>query len=195
VITAQFDNWAPRPPDMAIEWDPPLYQNVWEFEQLLTLYRRRKPRRVLEIGTFHGGSLKCWIDGTAPGATIVSIDLPVPGASDRQRWGEWAELAQQHVYAYQGASQSPEMIAAAQRHGPYDWIFIDADHSYLAVRNDWDEYGALIVPNGVIALHDINPREGYGVSMLWREIQQQGWVTQEINAGVAGLCGIGVIYA
>ena len=42
--------------------------------------------------------------------------------------------------------------------------------------------------------NDINERNGYGVSQLWREIQAQGYVTQEINAHVPSLCGVGVVY-
>ena len=33
-------------------------------------------------------------------------------------------------------------------------IFIDADHSYQAVRQDWDDWSPYVVMEGNIALHD-----------------------------------------
>lgn len=37
---------------------------------------------------------------------------------------------------------------------PIDLLFIDADHSYEAVRKDWADWFPKVRPGGVIALHD-----------------------------------------
>ena len=39
----------------------PIFQWEKEFEVLLELYRRETPERVLEIGTYHGGTLFHWL--------------------------------------------------------------------------------------------------------------------------------------
>ena len=37
---------------------------------------------------------------------------------------------------------------------PIDVLFIDADHSYQAVRKDWDDWSPYVKVGGIIALHD-----------------------------------------
>lgn len=37
---------------------------------------------------------------------------------------------------------------------PIDFLFIDADHSYEAVRRDWLDWSPKITTGGIIALHD-----------------------------------------
>jgi hypothetical protein len=38
--------------------------------------------------------------------------------------------------------------------GPFDLLFIDADHSYMAARSDFFAWGELVRHGGIIALHD-----------------------------------------
>ena len=171
--------------------NPPTSQAKWEWEQVLTLFDSRAPRRVLEIGSDFGGTLRYWIAHAPQGATIVNVD---DRAVDADVWQSWAQLRGSTLTTIKGDSRAAETIAAAQVHTPYDWIFIDADHSYEFVALDWQNYGPMVSPGGVVAFHDINERNGYGVSRLWREIQAQGYVTQEINAQLPSLCGVGVVY-
>ena len=56
-----------------------------------------------------------------------------------------------------------------------DFLHIDADHHYEGVKRDWDLYGSLVSPNGIITLHDtVNYREPCGVYQLLEEIQAEG---------------------
>lgn len=36
----------------------------------------------------------------------------------------------------------------------FDFIFIDGDHSYEGIKNDWEQYSHKVVKGGIIALHD-----------------------------------------
>jgi len=40
---------------------------------------------------------------------------------------------------------------------PIDFLFIDADHSYEAVKADWNQWFPKVKTNGYIALHDAKP--------------------------------------
>jgi hypothetical protein len=80
-------------------------------------------------------------------------------------------------------------------------MFIDADHSYEAVKADFWTYLEMATRPGIISLHDIMNHRGTkdeGVPRLWQEIQGLGFVTQEFicdypsQAGEG--CGIGVVY-
>jgi hypothetical protein len=37
---------------------------------------------------------------------------------------------------------------------PIDFLFIDGDHSYEAVKRDWEEWSPHVVPSGHVAFHD-----------------------------------------
>lgn len=173
------------------DYRPITSQAVWEWEQLLRLFDARAPRRVLEIGSDFGGTLYGWITHAPAHSVIVNVD---DRCVDRETWALWARDHGVTLHTIQGDSRAADTIAAAAAHGPFDWIFIDAEHSYPFVSLDWANYGPLSTPGGIVAFHDINERNGYGVSQVWREIQAQGHVTQEINAQLPSLCGVGVVY-
>jgi len=79
----------------------------------------------------------------------------------------------------------------------YDCIFIDADHSYDGVKEDYDNAMKIINTNGIIILHDIANTDT-GVAQLWQEIKNNHKQVKQFsyraspNNGYA--CGIGVIF-
>jgi predicted O-methyltransferase YrrM len=56
-----------------------------------------------------------------------------------------------------------------------DLLFIDADHSYDAVKKDFELYAPLVSDGGLIVLHDVvNPRwVDNGVAKFWQEINEE----------------------
>jgi predicted O-methyltransferase YrrM len=174
----------------------PIFQREWEFRELLNLYGERRPRRVLEIGTFHGGTLYHWLTNAQPRATIVSVDSYRANVDNRHLYAGWTPPGVE-LHALMGDSQSAEMRAMVADVGPFDWIFIDADHYEAGVQRDWDNYHSLCAPGGLIALHDICPAavDWIQVDRVWRRIQAQGYVTQELVCAY-GLdwSGIGCVY-
>jgi predicted O-methyltransferase YrrM len=56
---------------------------------------------------------------------------------------------------------------------PIDFLFIDGDHTYAGVKRDFEMYGALVAPGGLIAFHDIRTtgRERE-VSEYWKELKK-----------------------
>lgn len=173
-------------------------QIEWEFEQALALYRQRKPKRVLEIGTWNGGTLYHWLANSEPDTMIVTVDLE---RGRQQLFDGWCPPG---VKCHQvvGDSHTPEIIGECEEFGPYDWLFIDGSHVYEDARADWENFKPLCGSGAVVLFHDISlireyPETGKeaGVWKLWREIQVEGHITQEIRVH-PGLTeyGIGVCY-
>ena len=178
--------------------DVPIFQHAWEFERLLELYRMRPPWHVLEVGTYHGGTLYHWLQNAQEGALVVSVDSYQAGVDNRALYEEWAPEGV-GVRTIAGDSHAPETVRQAGLHAPYDWLFIDAGHLYEEVKADWESYGPMVAPGGIVAFHDILPPTAawpeIEVERLWREIQAQGYVTQELVADAgAEWGGIGVVY-
>lgn len=170
-----------------------VYQDADELGRLVDLYRAMQPKRVLEIGTKDGGTLYQWLHHAAPGATVVTVDLM---HVNRDRYREWAD-DDIHLHVVTGNSHHPRTVAEVASHGPSDFVFVDADHTYDAVKADWDLYRRLCAPGALFAFHDIagnrcaNPE--IQVRRLWGEIKAAGFATQEFVTD-RDWWGIGVVH-
>jgi hypothetical protein len=91
-----------------------------------------------------------------------------------------------------GDSKDEKIIKQSQEFGPYDFLYIDGDHSYEGARSDFHSYKAKQV-----AFHDIaNPKMGVGT--FWDEIKWNynfsEFVFHDGTDGKKMHLGIGVIY-
>jgi predicted O-methyltransferase YrrM len=154
----------------------------WEFERALGLYKARKPKRVLEIGTWLGGTLFHWLKEATPGTQVVTVDIEDNDVPFDEWCPEGVECRQ-----IIGDSHDPKTVEDVKASGPFDWLFIDGSHVYEDAKADWELYRPM-VENGVVLLHDISLQREYpetgqtaGVWRLWREIQASGHLTQELR--------------
>jgi cephalosporin hydroxylase len=180
-------------------------QRTWELQALVGDIRRLRPSCVVEIGTHRGGTLVCWAEVSAPGAHLVSIDLPTPsegmGTTDRDLEHVRARLtAGRRLTAIRADSHLPSTVALVQEAlagRPVDFLWIDGDHSDAGVRQDFAMYAPLVRAGGLIAFHDV--RESADVPSnqvhgFWRELKGR-YVTREYidQDWPGGGMGIGVI--
>lgn len=172
----------------------------WEFDCLLSLYRARKPKTVLEIGTFCGGSLYHLLQNSTPGTIVVTVDSLVDAPDNRELFDGWCP-EDTKCFPIIGDSGAAPTIDEVEAYGPYDFTFIDGLHTYAVAMADWFTYRKMAAPGAVVAFHDIRLRRDYedgesaGVWRLWREIQEAGYVTQEIVCATGQTeYGIGLIY-
>lgn len=112
--------------------------------------------KVLEIGVGRGGTSWAW---TKMGhAKVVAIDLPDGpwGGGPETSAVEYiqAEAAGEYIY-YAGRSNDPQIVAEVKNLGPYDFIFIDGDHSFEGVRDDYNTFRPMARPGAIIAFHDV----------------------------------------
>mgnify|MGYP001250354820 CR=1 FL=1 len=79
--------------------------------------------------------------------------------------------------------------------GPYDLIFIDANHAYEFVRKDFENAVTMISPHGIIAMHDIFAPSAPGVGKFWKELEasEKYQLCSFYNGDVAMKTGIGVV--
>lgn len=174
---------------------PLAQQTTWEFEQLLEIVDARIPEAMLEVGVYEGGTLTYWLEAAE---LVVAIDdtMRAPGP---EVWQQWADHAGSDLHLLHGDSHDQPIIEQAAELGPYQFVFIDADHRYEAVKQDWQNYSPMVAPGGIVAFHDIVARRGYGVAELWAEIKAvpgTRWmeIVQTVAASDEKKCGIGVVW-
>lgn len=162
-------------------------QYIPEFEELLAEYVNISPKNVLEIGSYYGSSLHHWLYYSVEGARVVSIDLPIRmfcGPQDPRceiqenaianEWKTWTKYKNNKLHLIQDMSQKESTLDAVKGlfgDEKLDFIFIDGNHMYEAVKMDLEIYSKLVRSGGIIALHDIGYAEEGGVHKLWDEIK------------------------
>jgi predicted O-methyltransferase YrrM len=161
------------------------------------------PKKVLEIGTFQGGTLCILARLSAPRATIISIDLPggkFGGGQSRVRSLLYHTFGKsfQRMHLIRGDSHSEEVAARLRRiTQSLDVLFIDGDHTYEGVKRDFLLYAPLVRPGGIVAFHDIaeHPKEtGCDVARFWNEVKTSYRHEEIIENREQRGWGIGVLY-
>lgn len=192
----------PREKNRCLDYGPKapvdVFQHEWELSRLIDLYVQRRPKRVLEVGTYHGGTLYHWLQNATRNTTVVSVDSYAVGVDNRSLYPDWVPYGVT-LRTICGDCHDPQTALDAWLSGPFDWIFIDAGHYYNEVERDWDIYGQMAAEGAVVAFHDILPPSAehpeIEVNRLWREIQARGYVTQELIASPdASWGGVGLVY-
>jgi predicted O-methyltransferase YrrM len=199
------------PEELCEFFEPPslgaIFKPLQKRAELIELYRRvhaLRPKTVLEIGTHSGGSLLLLCRAAAPAATVVSLDLPggpFGGGYSPLRIPYFRAFAgdRQRVHLIRANSHTPDAFNRVQRAlggNSLDFLFIDGDHSYAGVRQDFQTYGPLVRPGGLIAFHDILPAPeeiGGGVSRFWAEIKGRYATEELVEDPFQGKMGVGLI--
>ncbi len=176
-----------------------------EISTFIEAVAARKPQTVLEIGTERGGTLLLLMLAAAPEATVISVDMAMLGGfGGYPRWkGSYFQkfaLASQQLHLLRANSHLLSTVQGVRSilgKRPLDLVFIDGDHSYGGVKADWELYGPLIGPDGMVAFHDVvkhPPEAECEVYDFWQELKKM-FAHQEIVADSARAWGgIGVIW-
>jgi len=180
-----------------------LAQAPKELAGLATLLRDLGATSFLEIGSRHGDTL-FELAMLVPSLTrFMAVDLP------GGRWGRrgseknldraaWIleRMGKQAEVLY-GRSLDEAIVARAKAAAPWDFVLIDADHTYQGVKSDWQVYGPLA--GKAVAFHDIvgeGKRNITGLKIevprLWRELKAEGRPVREFIDPPARM-GIGVV--
>lgn len=154
----------------------------------------RQSSRLLEIGAAYGASSFIIVANSKPGARVWSLD---PFITDSK--GTFSSSAMQcHCNVHRALNTSGHTRSASKwtliddysyvvrktwsaKEPLLDFLFIDGDHNYEAVRNDFEDWVTLVQPGGFILIHDscrepgtpehIFNRGWQGPTRLARELQ------------------------
>jgi cephalosporin hydroxylase len=176
-------------------------QEKKEITQLAKFVYELQPKVVVEIGTKFGGTFKIWNEVT--NAKTISIDLVdgIHGGVTRDdvnnRNEYFINLYGSRCNFIEGDSHQDltyDLLVNVLKGQKIDFLFIDGDHTYEGVKQDYEMYKELVSDNGYIAFHDINDTQRHRdrnvyVGKLWNEL-----IGEKIEFNIkADWAGIGVI--
>ncbi len=155
------------------------------FELFWLVQQMRGCRSVLEIGSRRGHTLRFMAYACGRGAKVRSVDNGSANNLEELE-GTINSMCSDGFDAKCFCADSASLEAIAWASGPYDFVFIDGDHTLDGVREDWYNYG----PMGKrVGFHDI---ASGGVKQLWDELKANGFSTSEIIVET-GYMGIGIL--
>ncbi|MFW5929581.1 MAG: class I SAM-dependent methyltransferase, partial [Halobacteriota archaeon] len=124
------------------------------------------------IGTLRGGTFYIWSRYLDSAEHLVSLDLP--GRDLKRRRDDMLEefAPSKQVDVVRGNSHDEDVYREVAdvfdvdvtENGDVDpestgvdFLFVDGDHSYEGVKQDFEDYSRLVNDGGVVAFHDIVP--------------------------------------
>jgi cephalosporin hydroxylase len=145
-------------------------QKQGELEWLLEHVRLVDPLVIVEIGVDQGGTFHAF-EEAAPLADVIGIDIGYG------RWSSGPPLADPRVII--GDSHLPSTRIELERRlagRPIDFLFIDGDHSFDGVAEDYWKYMPMVRTGGLVALHDVahhSPETGVQVAEFWQRVKHR----------------------
>lgn len=167
-----------------------------EIAALAAITAAKRPRRLLEFGTYDGGATWHMWANSDESAQITTLDLPpntkVEGSSDVGFQGIMHR-------AFLPQDSRVRLIETDSRvwHpdvSGIDLCFIDAGHSYECVKSDTEKALPLMSPGGVIIWHDSTwRRDNYGVNRYLHEKRREGLGIRQLVISDFDFCCMAIL--
>jgi cephalosporin hydroxylase len=180
-----------------------MQQITSEFLELAELVRNQRCERVLEIGTYRGGTLFVFSQLSGANAIIVSVDYPTTRFGkilracqnaylpNLVRPGQSLSLLREDSHSLGTLARVRELLQGEK----LDFLFIDGDHTYSGVRADFEMYAPLVRAGGLLAFHDVAKADSEEeVHRLWNEIKPDYKHAEFVHRTGRGAMGIGVLW-
>jgi cephalosporin hydroxylase len=158
-------------------------------------------KNFMEIGTDQGGTFLIWSKLATDGIRI-SVDLPYgiygteEGKFDVALRDNYLASLGNNVHMIHGSSHDKTIkkkVSSILGNEKLDFLFIDGDHTYEGVKQDYEMYKEFVKPGGWIGFHDIKDTEFHRnvdcrVDILWNELtcNKKEFVNLKYNYGGIG---------
>ena len=166
-----------------------------ELSQLAQTAAKPAPETVLEIGTSNGGTLYTWARYLSTAETIISLDLPngrFGGGYSEEKTKLYDCFARRDtdMHYVRRNSHNPKtkdkitnLVVENDPDGTVDFLFIDGDHTYEGVKQDFEMYADLVSDGGIIAFHDIVEHPDQEEVVKQRSAEEPGIEERHLNWG------------
>lgn len=142
-------------------------QKESELASFIALVMDLEPQVIVEIGSDAGGTLWAW-QQICP--RVIGVDMPYGAFGSGVRLnGHGCEI----VSGDSHASETVAVLTDLLDGDVVDVLFVDGDHTFDGVKADFEMYGPLVRPGGIVGFHDIckHPRMPFvEVDRFWASL-------------------------
>ncbi len=179
-------------------------QNIKEISAAIDYIRSENPRNFCEIGTANGGANLLVSHSLASIELIIGIDLFIMNRSALRL----LLRPSQQIHLLNGSSYEPrtfQRVRSLLTGRTIDLLFIDGDHRYQGVKQDFLLYSQLVRDGGLIMFHDIIPDHAsrYGrssmncagdVPRLWNQLKMHFRYQEFFRDPAQDGLGLGILH-
>ncbi|MES2309909.1 MAG: class I SAM-dependent methyltransferase [Verrucomicrobiota bacterium] len=159
-----------------------------------------KPKTVVELGVFWGGSFFVFCQAVkASGSSTIchAIDTwqgdSQAGQLEEETYQNFMKHRDAHFSDISKVMRMPfEQALSSFPEGSIDLLHIDGFHTYEAVKHDYETWLPKVSKTGVILFHDVkvvNEAQNFGVKRFWEEIKKD-----KLHFEMENEFGLGVLY-
>lgn len=183
----------------------PCLQHEGELQEFLEFYKTISVKKILEIGTFYGGTMWFFLKNNPKLEHFISLDMPIPPSDERhpqllesiKLWDSWFEkekpVVLEKIIGNSHDTNIINNIFSNHKNNDVDLLFIDGDHSYEGVQKDYYNFFPLVKNDGYIVFHDVIGIPE--VNKFWEEIKSQHDPNNILEIShLQGGWGIGIIH-
>lgn len=161
-----------------------------DFVDLCNKFYEKDRPVIMEIGTYYGATLACFITMQMESGCEDPIIISVDNASYPVKRNEnvykttiinslkniGCSVDNLHLMVADSHTKECEDTVVGILNGrKIDFLFIDGDHSYEGVKKDFEIFSKYVAVGGIIAFHDVyalfNDNKNVGVRNFWNEIK------------------------
>lgn len=174
-----------------------IVQNKEEITWLANEVKKTEPKNILEIGTERGGSMYIW-DRIAYRGKRISVDMCDKYTKTFRELAFKKAGTFNNITFIEGDSHSKETYDKVVKElggARVDFLFLDGDHSYEGVKQDFEMYSPLVKEGGLIGFHDVieseqNKKTNTLVYKFWQELPKKK--RREKIVGGKDIFGVGL---
>jgi predicted O-methyltransferase YrrM len=181
-----------------------IFQKRKEISNFCKGVLKTRPKVVLEIGTAQGGTFFLLTKISSHNALLLTMALPGVGKNEGYfpyripLYKKFASGNQKIKLLRQDSHKQSTLkkVKKIVKNKKIDLLFIDGDHSYEGVKQDFEMYAPLVREGGIVAFHDIvdiSDDDNCDVFKFWNEIKHDYEYQEFVEDWNQGNCGIGVL--
>ena len=136
-------------------WTDGILQVRDEMKWIVEKLEQVHPHTVVEIGVWHGGTMKYW-DDVVDNGLLIGVDMDPHFEESIKKIREYSNNRLEFIYGNSYAPSTREKAVEILNGREVDFLFIDGDHSMAGVSGDFETYSPLVREGGLVGFHDLS---------------------------------------
>lgn len=163
----------------SVTWEPKYLSrgNSIDEEAVHAALAAKATNTIVEIGVLNGHTTRIFLENSPQNVVVIGIDPIVPDSMNTELIGDVSKiykLKEEYpdrfwfINNYSNVQYTKDqLLDYVHKNGQVDTVFVDGDHNYSVVKQDFEFYSKLVKIGGYISLHDSALNRSSPVIVHW----------------------------